>query len=77
MNTPLAYSLSEACEAARISRTSMYQAINSCELVARKNGRRTVILAEDLSRWLQSLPIAAPKPRATAISDQSAGVVST
>ena len=57
MNTPLAYSIAEASEASRIGRTSIYEAINSRELIARKNGRRTVILADDLRRWLQSLPV--------------------
>jgi excisionase family DNA binding protein len=53
----LAYSIAEACEIAGIGRTSIYEAINSGELIARKNGRRTVILSDDLRRWLQSLPV--------------------
>jgi hypothetical protein len=48
MNTPLAYSIAEACEVSRIGRTSIYEAISSRELIARKHGRRTVILADDL-----------------------------
>ena len=58
MNTPLAYSIAEASEVSRIGRTSIYEAINSRDLIARKNGRRTVILADDLRRWLQNLPLA-------------------
>jgi excisionase family DNA binding protein len=61
MNAPLAYSIAEACEAARIGRTSVYEAINSRALIARKHGRRTVILAEDLHRWLQDLPVRTPE----------------
>lgn len=61
MNSPLVYSIAEACAVARISRTSIYQAINSGELIARKHGRRTVILADDLHRWLHNLPVTAPK----------------
>jgi len=57
MHTPLAYSIAEASEISRIGRTSIYEAISSRELVARKYGRRTVILADDLRRWLQNLPI--------------------
>lgn len=57
MNTPLAYSIAEASEVSRIGRTSIYEAISSRELIARKNGRRTVILADDLRQWLQNLPI--------------------
>ena len=58
---PLAYSIAEACEVSGISRTSVYEAINSRELIARKHGRRTVILADDLRRWLHNLPVTAPK----------------
>ena len=61
MNIPLAYSIAEACEIARIGRTSIYEAINSGELIARKNGRRTVILCDDLRRWLQDLPARTPQ----------------
>jgi len=57
MNAPLAYSIAEASEVAGIGRTSIYEAINSGELIARKNGRRTVILSDDLRRWLQGLPV--------------------
>jgi excisionase family DNA binding protein len=62
MNTPLAYSIAQACEVANIGRTSIYEAISCRELIARKNGRRTVILADDLHRWLQSLPLAESHP---------------
>ena len=62
MKTPLAYSIAEASEVSRIGRTSIYEAINSRDLIARKNGRRTVILADDLHRWLQNLPLAESHP---------------
>lgn len=52
----LAYSIPEACRAARASQSAIYRAIRARELVARKRGRRTVILADDLMRWLQGLP---------------------
>ena len=61
MNTPLAYSIEQACEIANIGRTSIYDAIKSSKLIARKNGRRTVILAEDLRLWLQDLPARTPQ----------------
>ena len=61
MNPPLAYSIAQACEIANISRTSVYDAIKSRKLIARKNGRRTVILAEDLRLWLQDLPARTPQ----------------
>ena len=62
MNTPLAYSIAQACEIANIGRTSIYEAISTRQLIARKNGRRTVILADDLHRWLQNLPLAESDP---------------
>ena len=61
MNTSLAYSIAEACAVARAGRTSVYQAIAAGELVARKRGRKTVILFDDLRRWLDSLPVISPK----------------
>jgi excisionase family DNA binding protein len=52
----LAYSVSEACAAARAGRTALYEAIRSGELRAVKRGRRTLILKDDLIRWLANLP---------------------
>lgn len=57
----LAYSILEACEAARIGRTNLYEAIRSGELRAVKHGKRTLILADDLRRFLESLPPVTPK----------------
>ena len=56
MNGPLAFSVAEACAAARIGRTSLYEAIRKGELRALKRGRRTIVLADDLRRYLESLP---------------------
>jgi len=62
MNTPLAYSIAEACSVARAGRTALYEAIKSGELRAVKRGRRTLVLAGDLRRYLESLPALDPKP---------------
>jgi excisionase family DNA binding protein len=59
----LAYSILEACEAARIGRTNLYEAIRSGDLRAVKRGKRTLILAVDLRRWIESLPPINPKPQ--------------
>ena len=50
----------EVCSAARASRTVVYEAIRRGELVARKRGRRTVVLSDDFATWLKSLPTITP-----------------
>ena len=57
----LAYNISEAGQASKTGRTAIYDAIRSGELRAVKRGRRTLILADDLRRWLESLPAVTPK----------------
>ncbi|MDP1602875.1 MAG: helix-turn-helix domain-containing protein [Legionella sp.] len=52
-------SISEACTMAGIGRTKIYQAIASGELVARKYGKRTIILRQDLQAFLAALPVVA------------------
>lgn len=53
---PLVFSIAEACARAHIGHTSIYQAINAGKLRAVKRGRRTLILHDDLVRYVQSLP---------------------
>lgn len=52
----LVFSISEACAAVRTGRTALYQAIRTGELRAVKRGRRTLVLADDLKRYIAGLP---------------------
>jgi excisionase family DNA binding protein len=55
----LAYGLSEACQLLGLGRTTLYAAIKSGELKARKVRRRTLILHDDLIAFLKALPASA------------------
>ena len=51
-----AISIDEVVKAVGIGRTRIFAEIRSGQLVARKVGRRTVILKQDLEAWLRQLP---------------------
>jgi excisionase family DNA binding protein len=59
---PFAFSIAEACAAARIGRTTIYKEIGAGRLRAIKHGGRTLVLPSDLRRWLESGPPISPKP---------------
>jgi excisionase family DNA binding protein len=60
VNESEAFTIPEVCERTRVGRTSIRAAINSGELRAVKCGRRTLILPNDLRRWLATLPAVKP-----------------
>ena len=51
---PLALKVNEACATAGIGRTSLYEAIKTGQLAARKRGKSTLVLTSDLRRWLEA-----------------------
>lgn len=52
----LAYSVKDARLRLGISNDNIYNLLNSGALPARKLGKRTVILADDLNKYLERLP---------------------
>ncbi len=52
----LGFSIKESCRASGLGRTTIYEAIGAGELIAKKAGRRTIILPKDLEAYLESLP---------------------
>ena len=52
----VAYSPNEAAAAAGIGRTFLFEQIRLGKLPAKKAGRRTLIDADSLRRWIKSLP---------------------
>jgi excisionase family DNA binding protein len=52
----LALTIDEVCELVGVSRTSLYEVIARRELSVRKRGRRTLVLVDDLKKWIGSLP---------------------
>lgn len=65
MSDALAYSIDDVCKMTATGRTAIFEAIRNGALRARKNGRRTLILAADLRAWLEGLPLVSKRTSAT------------
>ena len=52
----LAYTIEEAVGEGAGSRTIIYEAIKAGTLKAKKRGKRTIILADDLIEYFEALP---------------------
>lgn len=55
----LAHSIDDVVGLSGFGRTLVFAEIKAGRLIARKRGRRTVVLKSDLHRWLDSLPCSA------------------
>ncbi len=57
---PLSYSIAEAVyvTGGAVSRTRLFDLINKGEVDARRCGRRTLVMADSLRRFLEALPAA-------------------
>lgn len=60
----LAFHIEEAREAGAGSRSEIYEALRRGDLKAKKRGRRTVILRDDLAHYLSTLPDYSPQEAA-------------
>jgi hypothetical protein len=56
MQSKTALTIAELVKFGPLGRTSLYQAIRTGELAARKYGKRTFVLAADFEAFLKSLP---------------------
>ncbi len=56
MPEAIGLSVIEAARQAGVGRSTLYEAIQSGALMARKVGRRTLVTRDDLLLWLSSLP---------------------
>lgn len=55
--TPIAYTIPDAVKASGLARTRIYALIGSGELIALKAGRRTLIRADSLKAYIDSLSL--------------------
>jgi excisionase family DNA binding protein len=65
-----AHSIAETCALTGLGRDSIYSAIRSGRLLARKLGRRTLITDDDLHQFLAGLPRAGGHEQASAVNAQ-------
>jgi excisionase family DNA binding protein len=56
----LAYTPAGAAAVTGRSRSRIFLAIKNRELIARKDGRATLLEASELDRWIKALPVCRP-----------------
>lgn len=53
---PLAVSIVDAAAMMGVSRATFYRELSAGRISARKSGKRTLVLVEEIQRWLDNLP---------------------
>ncbi len=56
INGRIAVTIADATKIAGLGRSTLYKLIDGGKIIPRKAGRRTLILVDDLDRYLKSLP---------------------
>lgn len=59
---PLALTIEDAVKVSGLARSRIYELMGKGELVARKAGRRTLIMGDSLRAYLENLPCAVISP---------------
>ena len=54
----IAVGITEAAKMLGIGRSSLYKLFSEKKIVARKSGKRTLVLVEELERYVKNLPAA-------------------
>lgn len=57
--TKIAVTIPEAIEMSGLGRTSLYAIIKTGQISPRKYGKRTLIMVDELDKYIRSLPVAA------------------
>lgn len=65
-NQPILLGIFEAAALARVSRSFLYERLASGEIESRKAGRRRLVVAASLNRWITNLPVVALKQASNA-----------
>jgi hypothetical protein len=55
-SVPLAFSLSEFCRIAKVGRTKVYEDARAGRLRILKNGKRSIVTADEARRYIDNLP---------------------
>ena len=54
--TKLAATIAEAVEISGLSRSALYKLFKAGKITPRKNGKRTLVIVDELRRYVESLP---------------------